>query len=231
MFRKHIWGVRDMKKFFSILTIMLLFCTGCSTVEDNSKYPFDYLGVYDTLTRQYIELGDQKEHIDKVLGAGKSASNIDIRYRYVENTIEIAYDETEGTPTKNRARYINLNKLYIDKSRFEIPGKINYNSTVTDFIEKYPYAYSYDSVLFEGIKTFVKKTGDKYSFVDKSELEKIFSGPLNEGRRSKSDEFNSVQIYEIRINYASYSEITDITISEVRSLDCKEQLTELENKG
>lgn len=219
-----------MKKIFSILIIMVFFCTGCSHLADNSKYPFDYFGIYDTLTRQYINIGDQKEHIDKILGAGESASNMDIRYRYVKNTIEIAYDETEETSTNNRARYINLNRLFIDKSRFEIPGEINYNSTVTDFIEKYPYVYSYNSVLFEGIKTFVKKTGDEYRFVDKSELEKIFSGPISEGRKLKSDKFKSVQIYEIRINYASYSEITDITIAEVRSLDCKEQLIELESE-
>lgn len=217
-----------MKKIFSILIIVILFCTGCSHFTDNSKYPFDYLGIYDTLTKQYINIGDPKEHIDEVLGYGKQNNKSDYYYDYV-NMLRVVYDKP---PTDALGINIGVVDDNVDSSRFEIPGEINTNSTLTDFLEKYPYTYSCDSVLYNNVKTFVKKSGDKYSFVDKSELEKIFSGStVSVGdAKLKSDDFNSIQIYEISIIYASYSEIKWIGLSEIHSLDC-EKLMELENKG
>lgn len=65
-----------MKKLSIISVMLVLLCCLCSCGGNDVRYD----AVYDTVTKQYIALGDTQEQVEAILGKGEKANTLYINY-------------------------------------------------------------------------------------------------------------------------------------------------------
>ena len=168
--------------------------------KKNAKYPYDYVGFYDTETRQCIDISKKREDIEKILGKGKENGN-DFYTKY-SNNLSIGYDKNENVYC------MKLTNASDTISQYELPGGINLNSTVTEFIDLYPFIYE-ESGNQNDVGIFIKETSGKYSVINKN--------TLRQSLKSISEKENESNLYWIQLSYSSYSEIDYISIYALNS--------------
>lgn len=182
-----------MKKLLTTLlvTALMISCVGCGNGKKTVKYPYDYIGFYDTETRQCISINDEKEDIEKILGKSEDDSD-NLRLEY-SNNLSISYEnKTPRTMT------------VLDDSRYELPDGINVNSTVTEFIDLYPFVYE-KSKFGNNVGIFIKETSGEYRVINKDTLQQAL--------KDISKKANNFNLYWIQLSYSSYSEIDYISIN------------------
>lgn len=109
--------------------ITILSCTGCRNKKE--KYPYDYIGFYDTKTRQYINAGDSKDKISEILGDGfdkETITNVPNKtttiYCDYNDDLSIRYED-------GKAEMINIFNSFKAIPRYELPGGITVESMKT----------------------------------------------------------------------------------------------------
>lgn len=188
---------KSKKIILCVLSILLLLIL--ASCDKTIKYPYKHLGLYDTKTQQYIEIGDSKDKIDKIFGnEGTSYTGFYSNHYKYNGDIVIAYDRN------NQVEGINFSfdkSIYDvsteDKKRYEMPDGINMASTVTEFINKYEYVY-------EGV--------DLYIFLEKRKNDIIL---LDKATFLQALTDKQEDIYIIDIGYFSYDSLSHIGIEKV----------------
>ena len=175
-----------MKKIlFVIISCFLLVSCNFSS-NSLKKYPYDYIGFYDNVTRQYISLGDTKEKTEKILGDN---SNLDVYYGDDDTIQMICF----FNPT-----------VYDDYSanQYELPGSIKCTSVVTDFIDLYKNVYSDTSDMFweNAVSVFIQCTDKGNYILDKDTLIKI---------QNSQQDFGT--IYKLSVHYSDYDDIINLS--------------------
>lgn len=190
-----------MKKLLTTLlvTTLVLSCIGCENGKKTVKYPYDYIGFYDTETRQCISINDKKEDIEKILGKSEDNSdNLGLEY---SNNLCISYEnKTPCTMT--------VHNDFETPTRYELPDGINVNSTVTEFIDLYPFVYEISN-LGNNVGIFIKETSGEYCVINKNTVQQSL--------KDISKKANNFNLYWIQLSYSSYSEIDYISIYALNS--------------
>lgn len=199
-----------MKHILIILfSITLTFSvSGCANTAE--KYPYNYIGFYDTVTRQYINLGDNKLQIEKILGNGiKGNSSLFYDSYNYDDCLSILYD-------KNNT--VELIRVYNDlfphdgnSSRYEFPGGTKVESVVTDFMDLYEHVYEIDGHGCNAICVFIEHTDKGDYILDKNELVEIYN---------KERDFGT--IYEFSVEYYSYDDISCLAAERIDAPDIKQ---------
>ncbi len=195
-----------MKKIILVLIVFLFLCTGCSSATNIAKYPYNDFGFYDTKTRQYINIGDSKDKIDKILGYEK-INKYDC-YVY-DRSLYIYYDNDNNA---ERIYYHKPSTFSKDSNiRYELSGGINCNSVVTDFIDLYKHVYYSNDYGIDNVTIFVEKT-DKGNFIlNKDELIKIQNRAREHG-----------EIYELTVMYNAYDDIDTLEVKKIKNPEIQE---------
>lgn len=196
-----------MKKITLILMALFMFVTvtGCGKENKLENYQYEHVGIYDTEARQNIDIGDNKERIEKILGHGTKDDDSN-HYSYSDN-LSINYDDN------NNAERISITfglKSKGDLTRYTLSDGTCYTSTVTDFIDKYPYVYIYDTVKSDNqtpndVVIILQKTDNKYTLKSKEELVSM-------------QEANNLQedLYKVEVDYLSYDSILRLEVEKVK---------------
>lgn len=212
-----------MKKLLlsSILAIFMVAVSGCESAE---IYPHDYIGVYDTKTRQQIEIGMSKEDVEKILGRAENEEEAEDEskigygyYDYVDYTYDEDGESYENSITikyndDNEIERIRILNHYDDNTtRYELPGGINCESIVTDFTDLYTNIYEYPLPLVHehGAIIFIQKVGDKCTIMDKDEISKI-QKKLEDN--PEDEKLNNIDLYAMSIEYDTYDDIFYLTV-------------------
>ena len=195
-----------MKKLLITLLAMtmILSCTGCGNKKE--KYPYEHIGIYDTKTQQYIDIGDSKNKVDKILGL--CSENEYGSYDY-DDILSIRFDDD------NKVEHISV---YFDwfpdegeNERYTLADGTNYNSTVTEFINKYNHVYE----------------GDRFSDDDhaisvilQNKNNKIVMPTIDDVKNSTQmttweETENIDDMYIISIDYFAYDNLSSFTIDKV----------------
>lgn len=198
-----------MKKI--LLTLGILLVAGCSSSE---KYPYDYVGVYDSITRQYINMGDTRDNVEKILGVGVEDNDF-VDYN---DSLTIRYDDN------NEVEYIKIFDSWADSDdspeRYKFPNDITIESVVADFIDSFPYVYE---TKFSSVVTYVEKNDNGYIVLSKEDLCNKWKNP------DSSNPYE--QVYEIAADYASYEDIWWLIIDKAYPQNWDEYLKELPNSS
>lgn len=195
------------KIFFIMLTLPILL-SACSSA---TEYPYDFVGIYDSKTRQYINMGDSQDKVEEILGRGTQSDSSTTEY---DDRLSIGYDDN------NNIEYIRILTSYnyqkSNPTRYELPNNINCESIVTDFIDSFPYVYeSGDRTGY--LVTFVEKRNDKFISLSKEDLQvkdeeysKIWDDESlshDEILELIAENADQNPVYEISIDYTSYDSI------------------------
>lgn len=222
-----------MKKLLlsSILAMFMVAVSGCESAE---IYPHDYIGVYDTKTRQQIEIGMSKEDVEKILGRAENEEEAEDEskigygyYDYVDDesdayTLIIRYDENNNV---DNIQYRNDGVIFYGLSpsdkeytseRYELPDDIGFTSIVTDFIELYDNVYNTNK---NAISMFLQKKNDNYVTLDINEIKKM-QDKLND--ESNDEEVHDLELYVISIYYYSYDNIIAFNFETIDPLYLKD---------
>ncbi|MGN0106344.1 MAG: hypothetical protein ACI4A5_01440 [Hominilimicola sp.] len=182
---------------------ILAFCGSlCSCGESSDVlYSSEHIGIYDTVTRQYIDIGDSKDKVNKILGYGTEVKGYYNNYQtkeYIEfdtphyeygNVLTIIYDN-------NIISSIDIH-YYLGKiedgydNRFELSDGTNRFTVKEDISNKYPSAYI-DG--FEDFHIFLYKKNNNVFITDNKH---------NAG-------------YEIKIIYDIQNELAGYEIAELK---------------
>ena len=185
------------KRIIITLFLIPLLLMGCSS---SNKYPYEHIGIYDTKTKQYIDIGDSKSKIDKVLGTGRKNTNNFYEY---DDVLSIYYDDND------KVHYISINfDIFSDddeiNERYTLADGTNYTSTVTDFINNYN-GYVYNGSLFLPNTCVSVILQNKNNKTIMSKLEEVKELPYS----SKDD------VYVITVDYATYDNLMSFDIEKV----------------
>lgn len=194
-----------MKKFIAILSVFAIMLS-VSACGGKAKYQFKNVGIYDTSTRQYVEIGDSKKEVEKILGSGE----VDGSFYDYDDDITISYDENEN---------VNYISVYYDsfdfynrenEYRYELPGGIGKTSSVTDFIELFPHVYVDDefSLDSKNAVVIIRELRGKHYVMSREELVKL----------EEKDDFEGT-FYKMEIDYFSYDEIVWIKVERIKYPD------------
>ena len=193
-----------MKKIFCSLTLLLcLVLTACSASE---KYPFEYVGLYNTQIRQPIKIGMSKADVEKMIGRGElNADYTQFKsYKYGDGL----YVDYAEDVVCNIDFFDPWGDIYHPEKRlyYELPGNINVQSTVTDFIDTYTNVYEYTDNLTSRttMSVFVENVNSEYIVLSKKDL-----------IDAKEHLDKHGNIYQIEIDYSSYDSISSLHIRTV----------------
>lgn len=200
------------------LIIVVLALSGCSGQEE---YPFDFVGLYDNNIQQSIEIDMPMDRIRNLLGTPTESESRTVGGMY------LAHDDYDDGPFINYDRVGNnvivdsmsvfepIEHYYLSdeeneerRLRYELPGGINFDSTVTDFINLYDNVYEVEDQFDEMasytneqiVAVFIEKTDDGFKVLSKKDLAAI----------ALEDTANIV--YQMSIEYQSYDSIQRMII-------------------
>ena len=185
------------KRIIITLSLIPLLLMGCSS---SNKYPYEHIGIYDTKTKQYIDIGDSKSKIDNVLGTGRKNTNDFYEY---DDVLSIYYDDND------KVHYISIRfDIFSDddeiNERYTLADGTNYTSTVTDFINNYNgYVYNGSLLLPNTCVSVILQNKNKKTVMSK--LEDVKELPYN----SKDG------VYVITVDYTSYDNLSSFDIEKV----------------
>ncbi len=187
-----------MKKLIS--TILFLSIVMCLFSCGKETYSKDDIALYDTETRQLLRLGDSREQIEKIIGKAKESEKtygLDNELLHdiceYDDNLNIWYDEN------NNAEHITVYYSYMrDSNRYELPRKIGFNSTVTDFCDAYPGNLE----LEKSTALLLKKNKNKYAVCNADEYNEAVEKFDNSGKYAY-----------MSVDYSDYSSIDWIEIS------------------
>lgn len=195
-----------MKKMLAVALSSLFLLSTASCNSGGEKYPFEFVGFYDTHIRQNIKIDASKDDINKILGSKTADSNGYYKYN---DGFSLTYDDNG-----------NIRRMYVydpwgdfdaDANHFELPGNINCSSTVTDFIDLYDNVYDFTptySSTSQVVSIFIEQTDSGYNVLSKEDMIKISKREKEHGT-----------IYQMSIEYSSYD---TISILEIEKLDYPE---------
>lgn len=164
-------------RIIPIMLFTLLCITGCG----EKKASIDDLTIYDTVTRREIKIGDSKDKVDKILGTDKKDGLI------------VGYDDNHKVD-----RIISYNPYEEKQERYRLKCGISCNSTVTDFVDKYPTA--------EGWQALPEYRGEGYLHCKRVQIKQA---------KGKYKYVQNSGEYVISIWYSSYEEIEKIDIMKI----------------
>lgn len=175
------------------LIIVVLALSGCSGQEE---YPFDFVGLYDNKIQQSIEIGMAKNEVSNFLG-DKNENPDGLGFYSYDDGLYLQYDDSDTL--QRISVYHDDNAL----KRYELPGYITADSTVTDFIRLYNNIYEfyeYGKSFEPDIAVFLTPDGNGYTVLNKENLINM--------RDTSAD----VVVYQIALKYTSYDKITEFHI-------------------
>ena len=165
-----------MKVIKTICIFVLLISCGwlcsCGKTSD-TQYASKHIGIYDTVTQRYIDIGDSKDEVNEILGYGTEVKGYYNNYQtqdYVEydaphynygNVLTIVYDD-------DKVNHIDVH-YYLGKiedgyeNRFELSDGTNSLTSKDNISNKYPSAYIDD---FEDFHIFLYKKNNKVFITD-----------------------------------------------------------------
>lgn len=192
-----------MKKYLHLsLILALLFLVGCSS---NKKYPYEHIGIYDTKTQQYIDIGDSKNKVDKILGPCIKDEN---DYYDYDDILSIRFDDN------NNVEHI---RIFFDwfpdegeNERYTLADGTSYNSTITEFVDKYDRVYEGAFILPDtSVSVILQNKNNKIvlpSIDDIKSDTQVISTQENE---------NIDDVYIISIDYVAYDNLSSFDIEKV----------------
>lgn len=186
----------------SLICIMASLITSCSSA---TKYPYEHIGIYDTKTKQYIDIGDSKESVDKRLGYGSKDG--DTSYYDYDDILSIRFDDDCN---------VEHIKIWFDwfpeegqNERYTLADGTDYNTTITEFIDKYKHVY-------EGAPIAI---GNAVSVILQNKNGEIVSPDLGSIKKNikseKAIEKFHDDMYVISIEYAAYDSLYSFNIEKV----------------
>ena len=149
--------------------VLLISCGWLCSCGKTSKH----IGIYDTVTQRYIDIGDSKDEVNEILGYGTEVKGYYNNYQtqdYVEydaphynygNVLTIVYDD-------DKVNHIDVH-YYLGKiedgyeNRFELSDGTNSLTSKDNISNKYPSAYIDD---FEDFHIFLYKKNNKVFITD-----------------------------------------------------------------
>ncbi len=191
-----------MKKVITfIMTLVLVVSVaGCGSSE--SKYEYEHIGIYDTKTEQYVDIGDSKDKVDRILGTGTEGTTFSNYTNYADD-LTIGYDDAHNVESLS----VNYDPEDGETGeRYALSDGFGYTDTVTDFIEKYPYVYSCD--IFQNgqpgknVCVIVQKTENNYCILSKEKLMEM-----------SENNISTETLYRIQVDYDSYDSLLGVGIS------------------
>jgi len=144
----------------SVLILGIIIVISWFLTSYNGK-TYKHCGIYDTKSQKYIDLGDKRADIEKIIGSGTKDSN-NSYYDYADN-LKIRYDEYDNA----EYIYVNFFSFNGDLNRYTLFDESGNKSNENEFAEKHshPYQSSLDTVIF------LKKSFLGYKETTKQELQ------------------------------------------------------------
>lgn len=142
----------------------------------NGKF-HNHCGIYDTKSQKYIDLGDNRANIEKIIGNGTKDSN-NLYYVYADN-LKIRYDEHDNAVYI----YVNFFSFNGDLNRYTLFDECGNKSNASDFAKKHSHVYqsSLDTVIF------LKKSFWGYKEITKQEIQ-------SSGEKNIKDSNNYIRV-------------------------------------
>ncbi len=190
----------------SILVVFIfsiLFITACSTSE---KYPYEHVGIYDTKTKQYIDIGDSKDKVDKILGPGTKDGN---SYYDYDDILSMRFDDNDNVESIH---------IYFDwfpdegeNERYALADGTDYNTTITEFISKYKHVYEGAFILPDSaVSVILQNKNGKLILPDLDDIKKN-----SQNITTFQNEQNNDDIYVISIDYVAYDNLSSFDIEKI----------------
>lgn len=222
-----------MKKIIIILSALSLpaALASCSSSAPTAEYPYDFVGLYDDITRQHIEIGDSKHKVEKIFGSSEHSGNSYV-FQY-DDALSISYDDD------NNVDWIKVfhSSRDNDHNRYELPNGINTESIVTDLTDSFPYVYEISGEFLNETVTYVEGTPDGYISLSKEylyEKQTEYEDIQNDDSLTdeEKDEFLDAQnpIYKMSIKYASYDDIYYIEVDALHEWNFKTENEKLSSE-
>ena len=158
--------------YIFILLISCGWLCSCDKTSD-TQYASEHIGIYDTVTQQYIDIGDSKDKVNEILGRGTEVKGYYNDYQnrdYVEydaphydygNVLTIVYDNDKVSHIDIHYYLGEIEDGY--ENRFELPDGTNSLASKDNISDKYPSAYIDD---FEDFHIFLYKKNNKVFIAD-----------------------------------------------------------------
>lgn len=136
---------------------------------------YRHCGIYDTKTKNYIDIGDSREDIEKIVGNGKKEDKYSSSYYEYSDNLDIRYDKYD----KAEYIYVNYFSFTGDTGRYTLFDGSGEDTDESEFARKhsYPYKTGLDNVIFlrknfAGYKEMTKQKLSSLQEKQRSLLEK-----------------------------------------------------------